>query len=402
MKVRDSQIDTLIKHGKKLSLVKYLKDHIDLTLSAAQLGVTLSSLGLGWVGEETVHTAIISSMKYIPRVMSEHLSHILSLTIAFLIISTLHILFGELLPKALAIRNPLGVATFISGPFYWFGRIFKPFIWFLQFLAQKCLALLGVESDGEEEAHSEEELRMIVAESEEDGLINAGERELIHNVFDFDNKDVSEIMTPAHKIFAVSANKWDQDVIENIFAEGYSRVPIYQQSINNIVGWVLVKDIITKIIQKKEVLLHELMRPIHYVPENQRIIDCLRELQRQHMHVAIVTSEYGTTIGLITMEDIIEELVGDIHDEGDETIDSLVQHSNGGFLIDCSGSLDEVNDLLPLPLPVSDEYDTVSGMINNLFGRLPSIGEEYQGPGYILKITKKKKQRIEQIELKIL
>lgn len=164
---------------------------------------------------------------------------------------------------------------------------------------------------------------------------------------------------------------------------------------------MLVKDIITKIVQKKEVLLHELMRPIHYVPENQKIIDCLRELQRQHMHLAMVTSEHGTTIGLITMEDIIEELVGDIHDEGDESNETIVKQIAGGFLIDASGSLDEVNDYLPSSLPESDEYDTISGMVNNLFGRIPSLGEEYETDAYTIVISKRKKQRVEQIKLSL-
>jgi CBS domain containing-hemolysin-like protein len=319
VKSRDSQIDLAIKRGNsKANLVKYLKDHIDTTLSSVQLGVTLTSLALGWVGEETFYQAFASVFQYLNLYISPNFIHIFALIASFLVISSFHIIIGELLPKGIAIRYPIETSLFVARPLTLFATIFKPFIWFLQKSAKIVLNLFGIHHINEDESHSEEELRMIVAESEEDGQINASERELIHNVFDFDNKDVSEIMSPAHKIFAVSANKRDQEVIATIFEEGYSRVPVYQGSINNIIGWVLVKDIVTKIIQKKDVLLHELMRPIHFVPENQKIIDCLRELQRQHMHLAIVSSEYGTTIGLITMEDILEELVGDIHDEHDE------------------------------------------------------------------------------------
>ncbi|MEY3197572.1 MAG: hypothetical protein RL023_85 [Candidatus Parcubacteria bacterium] len=328
------------------------------------------------------------------------MAHTIAIPITFFIITVLHIVLGELAPKTLAIRDPLTISKIFVTPLHWFFVIFRPFIWLLNTLSLGLLGLFGVKGVSEDESHSEAELRMIVAESEEDGQINASERELIHNVFDFDNKDVSEIMTPAHKIFAVSANKRDINIIKKISEEGYSRVPVYQGSINNIVGWVLVKDMMTKILKQEEITLHELMRPIHFVPENQKIVDCLRELQRQHMHLAIVSSEHGTTIGLITMEDIIEELVGDIHDENDENHE-LVKIIDNGYIIDSSAAISDINDQLPIALPESEEYDTISGMINNLFGRIPSLGETYELEHRTIAITKRKKQRVEQIKLEL-
>jgi CBS domain containing-hemolysin-like protein len=400
VKVRSSQIDVLIKQWNiKGKLMKHIIEHLDDYLSACQLGITLTSLTLWWVAEPLIATQLMSLNTIFHRWFTESLAHAIAIPITFFIITVLHIVLGELAPKTMAIRDPLAISKICVTPLHRFYIIFKPFIRLLNNLSLWLLRLFGVTWVTEEESHSEEELRMIVAESEEDGQINASERELIHNVFDFDNKDVSEIMTPVHKIFAISASKWDEELIASIFAEWYSRVPVYQESINNIIGRVLVKDIVTKIMQKKEILLHELMRPIHYVPENQKIVDCLRELQRQHMHLAMVTSEHGTTIGLITMEDIIEELVGDIHDEGDDHSESLVKKVDNAYIIDASGSLAEVNDFLPTPLPESDEYDTISGMINNLFGRIPSLGEVYTTEHYTITITKRKKQRVEQIKL---
>jgi CBS domain containing-hemolysin-like protein len=400
VKVRSSQIDVLVKQGNtKATLIKHIIEHMDGYLSACQLGITIASLALWWVAEPLIATQLVKLNTLFNRGFSATMAHTIAVPVTFFLITTLHIVVGEQAPKVFAIRDPLNASLFIARPLHLFYTVLRPLIRFLNTLSTGFLKLFGVTDISEEESHSEEELRMIVAESEEDGMINADERELIHNVFDFDNKDVSEIMTPAHKIYAVSASDWSQDMIEKIFAEWYSRVPIYKGGMDNIVGRVLVKDIITKIMKKKEVLLHELMRPIHYVPENQKIIDCLRELQRQHMHLAMVTSEYGTTIGLITMEDIIEELVGDIHDEGDEHDEQVVKQIEGGFLIDASASLDEVNDYIPYSLIESEEYDTISGMVNNLFGRIPSLGEEYDTEHYTLIITKRKKQRVEQIRL---
>jgi CBS domain containing-hemolysin-like protein len=401
VKIRDSQIDIMIKRGSSVgSLIKILKDKIDLTLSSVQLGVTLSGLALWWIGESSFYQWFLWLFSYFDIFLPSHIIHIFALIATFMFISSLTIVIGELLPKWIAIRYPIETASIIARPLILFSTIFKPFIRFLQKSSKFVLNIFGIKSINEDESHSEEELRMIVTESEEDGLINASERELIHNVFDFDNKDVSEIMTPTHKIFAISAKDRNDEMIQKIFEEWYSRIPVYQDTINNIVGWVLVKDIVTKMVKKKEILLHELMRPMYFVPDNQKIIDCLRELQRQHMQLAMVISEYGTTIGLVTMEDILEELVGDIHDEHDEQ-QHIVNKIDDYYLIDTSATIQDVNEILPLNLPESEDYDTISWMINYLYGRIPSLGEVYETDLRTFTITKRKKQRIEQIKFTI-
>jgi CBS domain containing-hemolysin-like protein len=400
VKVRSSQIDVLIQQGnKKAVLIKHIVDHIDTYLWACQLGITIASLALWWVWEPLVAAQFIHINEALHLELSEGTIHAIAIPVAFFIITTLHIIIGEQVPKTFAIRDPLSVSKIIVFPLYRFFIIFKPLIRLLNILSKITLRLFWVNQNHEEESHSEEELRMIVSESEEDGHINASERELIHNVFDFDNRQVSEIMAPAHKIFGIDKNKRTSEQIKEIITEWYSRIPVYEWGIDNITGWILFKDMVSAYVNQKVLDLHKLIRPIQFVPENMKINDCLKLLQSSHTHIAIVISEYGTTSGLVTMEDILEELVWDIHDEGDEESVIVKVLSDTTYLIDATASISDINDNIIIPLPESAEYDTLAGYINTLFGRIPSVNESITTDNYSITITKRKKQRVDQIKL---
>ena len=402
VKVRWSQIDVLIKQGNsRANFIKHGVDHLDDYLSACQLGITITSLALWWIAEPLIATQFIALSAYLHTGFSEVTAHAIAIPITFFIITVLHIVLGELAPKSLAIRDSLHISSLVIKPLYRFYRIFKPFIWFLNVLAQSFLRLFGITDTVEDTGHSEEELRMIVAESEEDGQINASERELIQNVFDFDDRQVGEIMTPSHKMFAIDKKKRRPDDIAIFVREWYSRIPVYESSIDNIIGWILFKDIVSAYIEKKSVDLAKLIRPIPYVPENMKIIDCLRLLQKSHLHIAVVISEYGNTIGILTMEDILEELVGDIHDEWDEQHLIVTVLDDQRYVIDATASVADVNEHLPIALPEADEYETVSGYVNHLFGRIPSVNESIETDDYTLTVTKRKKQRIDQVRAKV-
>lgn len=403
VKVRSSQIDLLSKQGnKKAQRIQHISDNLDNYLSACQLGITIASLALWWVGEPLVARQFLQLSHGFWRDVSPETAHAIAIPIAFFLITTLHIVIGEQAPKSFAIRDPLPTSLFVVYPLYRFYRIFKPLIWFLNTLSLAFLRLFGISTPNEEQSHSEEELRMIVAESAEDGHINNAERDLIHNVFEFDNRQVSEIMTPAHKIYSYSINERNATSIHEILAEGYSRIPFYEENINNIIGWVLLKDLLQYHLTNPEGLdIKSLIRPMQFVPENMKIADCLRHLQSAHYHMAIVTSEYGTTIGLVTMEDILEELVGDIHDESDEK-QSIITYINDIYTVDATASIWDINEHLPIALPLSDEYDTIAGYINVLFWRIPSQNEKIETAIYQITITKRKKQRVEQVTLKLL
>lgn len=401
VKVRGSQVDVLVKQGSsRAKLIKHVVEHLDNYLSACQLGITIASLALWWVAEPLIASQFVKLNTTMGRWFDSSVIHAVSVPVTFFLITTLHIVIGEQAPKSFAIRDPLQTAQWIIIPLHWFYKIFRPFIWFLNMLSLGCLRLFGIYEKAEEQSHSEEELRMIVAESEEDGHINASERELIQNVFDFDDRQVSEIMTPAHKIFAWSINKRNYDNLPCLFQEWYSRVPLYDGSINNVVGWVLLKDLIQQYITEQEKIdIHKLIRPIQFVPENMKISDCLKFLQQTQIHIAMVTDEYGTTIGLVTMEDILEELVGDIHDEGDEQ-HTIVQNSTEGiFIIDATATIADINEHLPLALPEDPSYETMAWYVNVLFGRIPGLNETVELEWYTITVTKRKKQRVEQVKI---
>lgn len=400
VKVRWSQLDVLIKQGSsKASLIKHIIWNLDNYLSACQLGITIASLALWWVAEPLIASQFVLLNDHFHRWLDESSIHTIAIPVTFFLITTLHIVVGEQAPKSFAIRDPLSVAKYIASPLYRFYTILKPFIWFLNSLSLWFLSLFWLKGNHEEHSHSEEELRMIIAESEEDGQINAGEMELIHNVFDFDNREVSEIMTPSYKVFAIDKDDRSSIQLPQLIQEGYSRIPIYEWWMDNIIWRVLLKDIMSFALLWKDTKLDKLMRPIQFVPESMKVADCLRLLQSTHIHIAVVSSEHGTTLWLVTLEDIVEELVWDIHDESDEQTSIVTLQDDWSFLVDAWASIVDVNDTLPMPISESENYDTISGYINTLFGRIPSVNESIDTDHYMITILKTKKQRVESVKL---
>lgn len=272
----------------------------------------------------------------------------------------------------------------------------------LNWLSIKILFLFGITPTNEEEAHSEEELRMIVVESEEEWEITASERELIHNVFEFDDKEVCDVMTNKNKLFAIDIEDDQEENIKAIIEEWYSRVPVYEWAEDNLVGWLLTKDILTRIYQKKTFTLKELLRPLYFVPENQTISALLANMKRMKQHFAIVTSEYGTTVGIVSLEDVVEELVGDIHDESDDMEKPVIEHSTGVYHINATLSINEINEYLPFDLPEDEEYTTLAGFLNTMLNRIPALHDTYETDTYKITVTKKSAQLVEQVKLELL
>lgn len=402
VKLRESQLDILVRQwSKSASLVKYVKDHLDLYLSSSQLGITLASLALGWIGEETFFRLFEYLFASLHVGISETLLHSLALPLSFAVITMLHIVVGEQAPKTLAIRFPLETSLAIIHPLIWFTRIFKPFIHLLNRLSFKFIQLFGITPATEDEAHSEEELRMIVAESEEEGEITASERELIHNVFEFDDKEVCDIMTNKNKLFAIDIEDNQEENIKAIIEEGYSRVPVYEGGEDNLIGWLLTKDILTLIYQKKQFSLRDLLRPLYFVPENQTISTLLANMKRMKQHFAVVTSEYGTTVGIVSLEDVVEELVGDIHDESDDMEKPVTEHSTWVYHINATLSINEINEYLPFDLPEAEEYTTLAGFLNTMLNRIPALHDTYETDVYKITVIKKSAQLVEQVKLEM-
>ncbi|HTA62305.1 MAG TPA: hemolysin family protein [Bacteroidia bacterium] len=403
VKVRSSQVELIAnKGGKRAKLALHMVENLDSYLSATQLGITLASLALGWVGENVMAEVITKTVHVFNADISAELAHKIAIPVGFTLITIAHIVFGEQAPKMIAIKSPLKIALFIAVPMRIFYVVFNPFVWFLNKLSSFLLKILGIKKSSESDAHSEEELRMILTESEESGAIKQSENELIQNVFDFDERLIKQIMVPQNRISAINIEMGHEQIIKKIIEEGYSRLPVYLGDIDNVVGIIHSKDLLKAVIDNRFKSIKEIMRPAHFVPENMKVNDLLRDFQRLHAQIAIVTNEFGATAGIVTMEDIIEELVGEIRDEHDDEKPDIEKINDTEYIVKAQTTLVDLNESLPIALPESPHYDTISGYVNYIFGRIPAVNEKRSINGYQITILKRKKQSIELVKINVL
>lgn len=403
VKVRSSQIELKAKEGNRIAdVARHITEHLDGYLAATQLGITLASLGLGWVGKDVV-TELLTLLfglfdLQLPAALLSNIGYIL----AFAIITVLHIVFGELAPKSIAIQHPMGTTLAVSLPLKFFYVVFRPFIWLLNGFANFLLRLMGFSGNVSEAHHSSEELQYLIDQGRQSGVIDTVEHELIKNVFDFNGRVVKNIMVPRTKISAIEMNCSGKDVIERITKEGYSRIPIYDDNIDQIIGIVHTKDILPILANGKELMLRNIIRKPYFIPETKKINDLLAEFQQRRIQIAIVLDEFGGTAGMVTLEDIVEELVGEIQDEYDEETPIVEKISDTEYMVDASANVHDVNEFLPRELPESSGYDTISGLVSDLFDKIPDVGEHTEFHGYNFIIMKKTQQNIEFVKLELI
>lgn len=403
VKVRSYQIDLKIQKGSsRAKIAKHLTEKLDAYLSATQLGITLASLALGAVGEEVISHIVENFFNKTGWIANPITIHSISLPIALTLLTFFHVTLGEQVPKMFGIKYPLQMTMFIAWPMRIFYFVFSPFIVLLNKSSNLFLRIMGIKNIGDDEVHTEEELRMILTESEEGGAIKPSENELIQNVFDFDDRLVKQIMVPQNRVIALDVELGRNDMIKQVIDEGYSRLPVYLGDIDNVIGIVHSKDLLKAVIDNKFKTIRDIMRPAHFIPENMKVNDLLRDFQKLHMQIAIVTNEFGATAGIVTMEDIIEELVGEIQDEHDEEKPIVEKKSETEFIINAHSSIGDVNESLPMTLPENPKYETVSGLINFLWGRIPGVNEKRQYGGYEITILKRKKQTVELAKFRVL
>ena len=377
VKVRISQIQVKAANSFTGRIAESVVSNLDGYLAATQLGITLASLGLGWIGEDVMTKLILSAMEGLRVPVDEALAHRIALPIAFSVITVLHIVFGELAPKTLAIRYPTSTTLYTSVPLKAFYFVFRPFIYILNGLANFILRLIGIQPVPHAEIHSEDELKLIIAESAEGGAIRASERELIQNVFDFDDRTVRQVLKPRNQIAAINVAMPIDEAIDYAIQEGYSRYPVYEGSMDNIIGFILTKDLLATLrTQHRQVDFRSMIRELLFISSSKKISQVLRQFQEQKNQMAIVVNEFGGMVGLVTLEDIIEELVGDIQDETDTEMPIVEKVSDKIFRIQAQHPLDEINAFLPTPLPESESYITLAGLIMEHSEELPEEGQE--------------------------
>lgn len=403
VKVRASQMELRAQAGSRTAnMALHMINHLDSYLSATQLGITLASLGLGWIGESVVSQIIISLMDYAGFRPDPDLAHRIALPVAFAVITVLHIVFGELAPKSLAIQRAEATSMAVSFPMRFFHFVFSPFIWLLNGLSNAFLRSVGIRPVHGAEVHSAEELRLLFEQSMVGGAIQGSQHELLENVFQFNERMVKQIMVPRTKIMAINVETPEEDLLDLVFGEGYSRMPVYQGNIDNIIGVLYVKDLLVLIRRNAPIVLSELIRPAYFVPETKRINTLLKQFQRKHMHMAVVSDEFGGVSGLVTIEDIVEELVGEIQDEYDEEIPIVEKVSDTEFKVQTSAAISDVNDYLPYSLPKSDDYETVGGLINLIYGAIPDLNEIAVMAPYEFKVLEKSQRNIEVVLLRVM
>lgn len=373
VKMRSSRLETMIAEGSsRAKYAKQLTDHLDSSLSVTQLGITLASLGLGWVGEPAVAQLILPLTRSVG--LSDDVGHTVALAIAFSLITSLHIVLGELTPKSMAIANVERIMLAIAFPMVLFGKVMKPFVWILNTVANHISRHLGYEVIGEnEDAHTEEEIRLLMKESYRQGLINSTEADFVDNVFSFTELNAREIMVPRTDMICLYLDDTPAERIKTILEEQQTRYPVCYEDKDHIIGFIHVKDLLPPLVRGETLNLRRYIRKALIVPESMDGSVLLRTMQAQGSQLAIVVDEYGGTAGIVTVEDIVEQIVGDIRDEFDEERESLEWRGEDLGSIDAKLLLEEVNDLLGIRIE-DEDVDSIGGWIYDRLGEAPRVG----------------------------
>jgi CBS domain containing-hemolysin-like protein len=357
-------------------------------IAAMQLGVTLTSLGIGALGEQALANAFDDAM-----------ATILAILLAYLILTFFHVVIGELVPKGIALGHSEGTALIVSAPVRAFFIGFRPLIWFLQRSTEVVLRWLGLQPPGgEDEVHSEAELRMLVSQSTRHGEIEEQEQEMLYKVFDFADKEASDVMVPRPEVVALSVDLPPEQCLEAVMDSPYTRYPVYRESLDNVVGILHVRDLFSALRERgmHEVRVEELVRPAHIVPETKDLAALLTEFRRANQHMAIVVDEYGEMEGIVTLEDLLEEIVGEIEDEFDLPDESVEQVDDDTIRIDGTFPIDDFNERFHTDLPVED-YHTVAGFVFGLLGRAPEVGDDVSHDGMRFDVLEVEGSRINRL-----
>lgn len=399
VKIRASQLEQKAQEGNKMAILsKKIVSNLDGYLAATQFGITLASLGLGWIGEPVVSKILISGVELIGITLDPVLAHQIALPTAFAIITVLHIVFGELAPKSIAIQRPEATTLFLSYPLHGFFIVFRPIVWILNGIANFILKGIGITPTHGSEVHSSDELRYLVQQQKDSGMIEAADYDLIKNAFNFSERIAKQVMIPRTKVVGVDINDFTEADLEKVLEEGYSRIPVYEDSMDQIIGVLHLKDLLMKMRKGSEIILSELVRPISMVPESKPIGAILRDFQVSRQQMAVIVNEYGGVEGIVTMEDILEELVGEIQDEYDNET-PIVKNENGNYLVLGSASLSDINEHLPTDIFKEGDYETLAGFLISKFNRIPSIGEKVRTKDYEFMVMKKQRSMISLVQI---
>ncbi len=400
VKVRSSQLKPLVdKNNPGAKTAIKLLSKMDAYLSACQVGITMASLGLGWVGEP-VTARLLEPFFALVGIQNPQTIHTVSIIVGFIFLTFLHITIGEQAPKMLAIKYSKSTAVIISIPLNLFFIVFKPIVWMLNKAANLVLSTLGIRQVSESELIStEDELRHLISEGRKAGAIDPTEHQLIEKIFEFNDKQAREIMIPRNHMIAIDIDDPREKIFQVVTEEGYSRLPVYKQTIDNIVGVIYTKDLISAAEHRELITIQDIIRPAFFAASTKQIGNLLKEMQRNKVHMAIIVDEYGGVEGLITMEDILEEIVGEIQDEYDFEAAEVETEKSGVYLVNPVITIESFNKKFNTSIPEDTDYQSLGGFLQKVTGHIPEIYEriDYKGLSFI--ITQKTGNRILQVRV---
>ena len=400
VKVRSSQLEALDETGeKRASFARHVVAQLDAYLSATQLGITLASLALGWVGEPFL-ARMIEPLFARVGITSGAVVHGVAFTFAFATITFLHIVLGELAPKSLAIRKSLATTLWVARPLGLFYLVFKPAIWFLNGTANKILKyVFRLEPVGEHElAHSEEELRLILDESEKSDEVSTLGRDILVNALDMRRRVVRDIMTPRGEVVSLDLENSFEENVAKALASRHTRFPLCRGHLDNTIGLIHIKELVPMMRDPQPDLLR-IKRDVLNVPEMMPLEKLLNLFLTRHAHLAVVVDEYGGTVGMVTLENVLEEIVGDIQDEFDAEPEEFREINDNEFTVEGAVGLYELQDMADLTLESAD-VSTIGGYVTHLLGHLPKQGEQVQIENYLVTIAKSDGRRVEQLHFR--
>jgi len=397
VKIRNSQLEAAAAEGNKRAVIGQLvASNLDAYLSACQLGITLASLALGWVGEPFL-AQMLQPAFALAGIQSTAVITSVSFTLAFSAITFLHIVLGEQAPKILAIRKPLPTTLWVSGPLRFFYLIFRPAIWFLNASSNWVLKnILRLEPATEHElSHSEEELRLILDESEKSDEVSTLGRDILVNALDMRRRVVRDIMTPRGEVVYLDLEESFEENVKKALESRHTRFPLCRGHLDNTIGLIHIKELVP-MMRDPQPDLTRIRRDVHSVPEMMQLEKLLNLFLTKHAHLAVVVDEYGGTVGMVTLENVLEEIVGDIQDEFDTDKEEFREINENEFTVEGAVGLYELQDMVGLTLESAD-VSTIGGFVTHLLGHLPALNEQVRIENYLVTITKTDGRRVEEL-----
>ena len=403
VKVRKTRLEQLCNEGnsnakKALKLV----NDVNRMLAAAQLGVTIASIALGWVAESTIVQIIEPFINIFTHSAGKMSAHIIAVPISFILVTYFHVLLGEQLPKCISLRHPETLSLLIATPMDMFITLFKPFVWLLEVSGNKILAACHANSEDASLVHSTEELDMLVDASYNEGVLNETEAEMLHNMFKFSDLMAKQVMIPRTDMVCIPNDISYEELTKETLGNQYTRYPVYEDNIDKILGFIHVKDLYTLAMTKDTFSINKLIRPLILIPETMTLDNLIIEFKKRHCQIAVVIDEFGGTSGLITLEDVLEEIIGDVQDEFDEDAEADIKEiGENTYLANAMMRIDEFVEFLGLKESQfeEDDVDTIAGLVVKLLGRIAEVGDSVSFNGLTFTVKEVDGARITKLQV---